>query len=257
MLKRISTWIIVVLSFTIAGFLFIVVRAKESGDIPQIRYHASKSLSLCSWPEVSKMHNADLINQFPYDLYLDSADYWNINDIKKDISCLDQHFDSSQNRVTISTALTNKLVPRLRNYFDSYKPDSLIVLLQWAEKFKSYAELEPINQLLYESIYDFWMDTLSNRITFFSNEKPSRKFDFKFRYLRTRCVEQRVSPSEKTSSEEKVFDNFIYSRWGHLFNASWNQTSLTQKVIFFLFIGLTICSYIVFIIWGIKKIRKK
>ena len=244
-MRKISIWIIIILLLPLIFIVWKIVKADTNDNIPQQRKYSNKSVNICDWGMIRDIAQDSLLENFPYDKYLDSSNYWSIQPIKENLSCLDTLFESniSLNRETLSNAFTRKLAPRFNSYLSTYQPDSLLLLIQWAEKFKYYAEIDPDNDLFYESIYGYWMDTISNKLTRYTIEKPSRKYDFKFKYIRTRCVEQRFSPATKITSSEKAFNNFIYSKWGHLINASWNQTSVMQKIIFVFLIILTLFGY--------------
>ena len=187
---------------------------------------------------------AQLSQIFPYELYLKSGNYKSIKVIKDDLIQLDSIFPKSQNKRILSAVLTNQLSKRLNPYFESYQPDSLLQMLQWAEKFVYYADIDPTNDVFYQSIYQYWLDTISNTLHKFSYEKPSLKYDFKFEYLQTRLKEKGAVPDIKKTSFEKAIDNLIHNKWAHLINASWDQTSLFQKTVFLLLTVITFYGYI-------------
>jgi hypothetical protein len=234
-MKKVSTWIIVALTSLLLFFFWKIVETNTNDDIPQVREYSDRMIKICDWPLVDSINPDDLPNRFPYKEYLDSCNTWNILSIKNDLACLDTLFENkNNNRRTLSIALTSKLSPRFDKYLQKYQPDSLLVLLQWAEKFKTYAEADQDNKIFYESIYNYWTDTISHILSRTGTKTSSIKYNFKFKYLQTRCIEQRVSPAIKKTSFEKAYENLIYNKWGHLINASWNQTSVIQKIVFLL-----------------------
>lgn len=245
-MKKISTWIIFLLTIILAFIVSLIVRTNTSDDIPQQReYDNNSSFNLAKYFSLHPVVQGGLIDHFPYAAYLDSANFRSIKTISNDLQILDSvnAFDKRENQKTISRLLTTELGLRSTAYFNTYCPDSLLVLIQWAEKFQTYAEQDSDNKLLYHSIYHYWMDSIGHCLQKFLEEKPSRKYDFKFRYLRTRCKEQRISMGTKVTSTEKGINNLIYGKWGHFINASWNQTSLLQKIVFLLIVSFTLYGY--------------
>jgi len=239
--------LVVILFLVLFGFIIIkITKADTSDKMPQSRIYPLRYNSICDWPELATIKTDSLFFEFPYQKYNDSCNFWNVQSVKNDLNCLDSKFsfDSSMNRQVLSEALTSKLEKRVVAYFSGYQPDSLIVIIQWAEKYRNYAELEPQNELFYKSIYDYWMGKVASTVTAYASEIPSRKYNFKFKYLLNRCVEQRYSPGTKVTSGEKAFNNLIYNNWGHLINASWNQTSVLQKIVFFTFFVFTLIGYL-------------
>lgn len=222
--------------------------AKTEQGIPQQEKPSDRRIDLCSWKEIRSLNDSQILEHFPYQKYVEQSNFWSIASIKQDIICLDTIFrDKGRNRQTISFALTRNLATRLSPYLKNYHPDSLLILLQWAEKFKVYPEIDEENKILYLSIYDYWMDTIGHRLSELSIERPSRNHDFLFRYLFARCAEQRVSPAVKFTSTEKVINNIIYNKWGHFLNATWNQTSFLQKMVLFIFLFATFFGYVLII----------
>ena len=212
-----------------------ILKADTNDDIPQLRKYSNQGVEICSWAKVVGISPDSVKENFPYREYTDSCNFWNITAIRKDLSCLDGLFkEPSSNREALSIALTSELSPKLKDYLSVYQPDSLLILVQWVEKFKNYAELDPDNNIFYESIYEYWMDKISNELSIITVKNPSIKYNFKFKYLQTRCVEQRFSPGVKKTSSEKAIENLVYNKWGHLINASWHQSTVLQKFLFFL-----------------------
>ncbi len=131
----------------------------------------------------------------------------------------------------LATTLTDSLQKRLANVYNKYQPDSLIYLMQWAERFQYYAEIDNKNKILFKVVYDYWMNFISDKLTGFSKETPSLKYAFKFKFLVAKCSERKYNIGLKVTATEKVIDNLVRSKWGHLFDASWNQASLLQKIL--------------------------
>lgn len=241
MKKKILLWLPLIILGVV--LLFFIVRTDHSNYVPQQRSLPTKS-SFNLKLRIKKSDSTDLLNLFPYDIYLDSADRWNIGSIKNDLKVLDDAYnDSSMNRQVLSIALTSKLFSRIDNYLNKYNPDTLIYLIQWAEKFQDYALIEPENDLFYNSICSYWLSSLSNKIHFYSTQNNSIKYDFKFKYIVARLTELSSNPGIGVTKFEKVIDNVVSNKWSHLIESSWNQTSLLQKLAFFMIVFITIYGY--------------
>jgi hypothetical protein len=108
--------------------------------------------------------------------------------------------------------------------------------MQWAEKFQYYAEVDNQNKILFKVVYDYWLNFISDKLTNYSKENSDIKCEFKFKFLVAKCSERKYNIGVKVTSTEKVIDNLVRSKWGHLFDASWNQATLLQKIILLLFV---------------------
>jgi hypothetical protein len=226
-------------SLLLAVLFFKIVNADPSANIPQLEIVTDASaFDLAT--HIPNGAGYDVYKQFPYTAYLDSANIRNIRAIKRDLSILDTlTHDPGSNRRTLSHALTEIRGGRLEYKFSEYQPDSLLVLIQWAEQFQYYAQFDQDNDIFYQSIYTYWLGFATNKLAVFSRQDPSLRHDFKFKYLVARCNEKKFSTPVKVSSFEKVLDNILYSNWGHLIHASWNQSSWLLKTGMLLFFLVT------------------
>jgi len=198
-------------------------------------------------PYLVGIPDSSVSEKFPYRKYIKYGNYENILIIKRDLSVLDNLYPNNQmnNQRILSNTLTDSLFKEKKALFTQYAPDTLIYQMQWAQKFKSYGELEPDYAPLFNSIYDFWMNRIANSLGNYSNDAPKIKYDFKYRFLKAKCEEQRYPVSSKVTSAEKVFYNLIKgdkASLQHLVIASWNQATKTQVVIFILVALFTIFS---------------
>ena len=72
---------------------------------------------------------------------------------------------------------------------------------------------------------------ISKNLSEYSENNVNAKFNFEYRYLTAKCNEKRYNVSVKVSPLEKVIQNILGNSWAHLFEASWNQASVLQKII--------------------------
>jgi len=197
---------------------------------------------------IKGVNKDSITSQFPYEEYLKSVNYQEAKSIQKDLLILDSLVgDKMVVRGLISAVLTDSLYNRNFSKVDNANLDSLNYRLQWAEKFKFYGEADPLseNQLLFQSIYDFWLSKISKKLSEYSENNEKAKFNFQYRYLTAKCNEKRYNVSVKVSSLEKVIQNTLGSNWAHLFEASWNQASVLQKIIVAFLFLTTLLFYIV------------
>lgn len=242
--------VLAILSFT--GYT--IVRVDDSAYIPPYKeIDPTDTFSLRTY--ILSISADSLANKFPYGKYLDYANYDNIITIKKDLNTLNTLFtgDSSLNQQILSDALTDSLMNRLSVKYDNYKADSLIYLLQWAERFKNYAEVDPLNEPLFNAIYIYWMGFISNKLSNYSSENNKIRFDFKYRFLVAKCNEKHSYVNVRVTSIDKFFYNLLGNQWTHLFKASWNQATTLQKIVTAVIFIFTLISYALFFRFLFKK----
>src|SRR5207244_2242716 len=115
---------------------------------------------------------------------------------------------------TLSEALTTKkFYSGFEKSLQNYNPDTLLLLIQWAEKFQNYAEIESDNYFLYDAIYGFWLSKISNKIAFYSTQDNSIKYDFKYQFIVARCNEKHFSVAVSVTPVEKIIDNIVSKKW--------------------------------------------
>ena len=152
-------WISLIILFIIIYFLALVTRVNYSEDIPiekKIPYTAA--FNLFRHLKISDHNN--LRDSFPYEIYLDSANLNDVLSISLDLAIMDTFNPGNEmlNQEVLSIALTEKLENRIKSKFHEYNPDSLIRILQWAEKFNAYAEIDPARATLFGVIYNHWLN---------------------------------------------------------------------------------------------------
>ncbi len=196
---------------------------------------------------------------FPYEKYIQSARYLDIHAIKNDLSALDAIYPSNKsngaNIEALYYSMADSLLPKKQQLFQEYNSDTLIRLLQWAEGMKYIALYEPDHALLYNSVGDFWINFISQQLSAQSEKNSKAKYDFKYRFLKGKLLELSYTFSTKVGSFNKFVYNIASNNWAHLFDATWNQTSVLQKLIFII-LGLgTIFCYVVTIAHFLSKFK--
>jgi hypothetical protein len=229
--------------FILLFFLVAILTTRTDNNVIQEKDCVVKppyNLSLA----LKNISAAGLTDSFPYKAYLDSANICDIISVKKDLNTLDSLYkDLNISRRTLSNTLTLELYKRSEDKLKKYDPDYLLSMLQWSEKFKAYAQVEPENYDLFISVYDYWFTQISDKLVDYSKIDNSCKYEFKYKYLVARCNEKKHSVGLEVTKTEKFLQNLIDNKWDHLMNASWTQSSKLQKILFFAIIIFTLYAY--------------
>ncbi len=229
-------WLLTAMSILITAFMILVIKIDYSSDIPVEKPIQAKA-NFNLYPHLMEIDLQQLKTSFPYAIYLDSANLHDINAIRNNLAALDSmnHDNRMLNQEVLSIALTEKLEERIKSSFTSYNPDSLIQIIQWAEKFNSYSEIDQPNAILFQVVYSHWFNFVSNRLQTYYDKEYSIKYNYKFKYLSDRLKEKQFSTPIKGTYLEKTISNLIQKKWSYLFNKFWHATTpLFKLVILFL-----------------------
>lgn len=183
--------------------------------------------------------NTTIEKAFPYDKYISSDNWKKINSVRNDLIFLDSiNKDPYGNMSVVSIVLTNKM-----QVWDTENLDSLNLLLNWVERFN----IEPISSdkydILYKSVYGYWLSFISQKLDKINQDDYSIQFNYRFKYLRMRCCEQKFGCGDRNNLFTKAVLNFIESDWGHLISRFWIGTSFLFKAICFFLVVLTLYGY--------------
>lgn len=173
-----------------------------------------------------------LLDDFPYDAYLASGRYCSLSAIKSDLEALDSlnPTETRLNQDILAITLTEKLEEEIAESFLQFNPDSMIQLLQWANQFNIYKELDSTHGDLFEMIYFHWLNFISNKLGGYYQEDSSIKYDYKFKYLVSTCKSKQFSPPIGNTNLEKVVNYMIDKQYSYLFFRFWNNTGLLFKI---------------------------
>lgn len=142
------------------------------------------------------------------------------------------------NQEYISVVWTTELQKKIDSKFTQYNPDSIIMLIQWAEKFKTYGEVDQNKSTLCNVIYTHWLNYCVNKMNQYYEENSGIKNDYKFKYIVSRCSEQQYYIAIGNTHLEKVIENITKANFSYLFNRFWIGSSVFIKTIVFGFIAL-------------------
>jgi hypothetical protein len=160
---------------------------------------------------------------------------------------------SSMGGDIIYKSLTEELEKKLKPTLTSFNADTLIWLVQWAERFKYYAEVDQANASLFQPLNDHWMNFIANHLNNLYKNDESIKYDYKFRYLMSRCAENKYNIDIGNSKKEKFVYNIIDQQWSYILNRFIIGTSLLFKICIIIILSITLYGYFCII----KKILKK
>ncbi|MFM9948946.1 MAG: hypothetical protein ACKV1O_13485 [Saprospiraceae bacterium] len=248
--KLIFLWLGVLVTFVVF-IACIVITTDYTSTVPQERpcvpkpsFHLDQRFATIDATKIREL--------FPYQIYLDSADWCDVNAIVRDLHLLDSiNKDStSLNREILVKALTEELENQVAGSFVGYHPDSLILLLQWAVRFNNYQELDKDNSKVFRVIYRHWFNFVSNKLGDYAKDNPEIKYDFKFKYLVGICHAKKFSPPIGSSMGEKIVNYFIEKNYSYLFNRFWNATGILFKVVVVL--GL---AFLIYAFWCVIKVH--
>ncbi len=193
----------------------------------------------------------NLTKTFPYNVYLDSANIFNIKNVLNDLALLDEFTqDSALNRDLFTRLLTEKLGDKIGNSLILYNPDSLIYLLQWADGFYHFQKIDSTNERFYRRVNRYWFNFISNKLGQFAETDPSIKYNVKFKYMVELCRARMFYPPIGNSNTEKVLNYFIEGKYSYLFQRLWFGTDIFFKLI--ILFGLGFCFYSLYCIYKIN-----
>jgi hypothetical protein len=210
-----------------------IATADYNADIPlEQRCWSNQRFELAR--SLAGIDPADLRQQFPCEIYLDSADWCSAEGIQADLRTLDAIRPDSalENRELLFNALTSGLEKRWEQKFSAYQPDTLISLAQWASRFYDYQEAVDENDArVFRIVSRHWFIKLSNVLSQIAEVDASVKYSFKFRYLVAVCQTKGFSPPISNSKLEKTVVYFIDQKYSYLFHRFWNSTDWKFKAI--------------------------
>jgi hypothetical protein len=251
-MKKISL-IFNILTIIILGyFAYNITKANDDNYMPSIsKEKLPRNFDLRN--NIKDLDETNIENNFPYVEYVSSQDFLNYTYFKQDLDEIKSKTkNDSKAQEILYKALTDTLDKFKHEQFTA-NLDSMIYLFQWADKYRVYSDIDTTNAILYSAIHEFWITKISDKLKQLSKDNSTILTNFKFKFLVAKCDEIKYNTPLKISSTTKVVNYFIQKKWAHLFQASWNQASKLQISILFLFLTITIFSYIILIKYFLKS----
>lgn len=249
-LGKIVSVSIILIFFVSIFYIFYAAKAANYNNKIPIERTCTKLDSKLDFETV--LENLDLSKPkevFPYNAYLESENYCGAEAIKHSLESLNKVNPNQENtnRAILIHALTEKLEAKIATRFQEFNADSLIILLQWIDDFKTYEKIDTKNGALYGIVYEHWMGFIANRLGVYYENNPSIKFNFKYKYLQSVCQSKKFALAVGMSNSEKVTKYLLNQEYCYLFNRFWNGTGISVKLIFALlfsfFIYMLYCTY--------------
>jgi len=251
-MKKISL-IFNILTIIILGyFAYNITKANDDNYMPSIsKEKLPRNFDLRN--NIKDLDETNIENNFPYVEYVSSQDFLNYTYFKQDLDEIKSKTkNDSKAQEILYKALTDTL-DKFKHEQYTANLDSMIYLFQWADKYRVYSDIDTTNAILYSAIHEFWITKISDKLAQLSKDNSTLLTNFKFKFLVAKCDEIKYNTPLKISSTTKVVNYFIQKKWAHLFQASWNQASKLQISILFLFLTITIFSYIILIKYFLKS----
>ena len=180
-------------------------------------------------------------NNFPYNDYIKSRDFYNQKTLNNDLEILKGKTKSDfESNSILVRALTKELYPKIW----STDLDTINQIMVWVDQlsFKESDIEEPV------SLY--WYNQFSSHLSNLAKQNPKLKYGFKYRYLAQQCNEKLVLVNAGNSNFEKVILNLIDQNWSYLFNRFWFSTSVLFKTILL----VALIPLLVLLTFGVKYI---
>jgi len=257
--KKISLFLALILVIFVGCILFMFTKHDDNISLPTSKdlYEISTVDTFNIKRLLSDSNNVDLTTSFPYKTYVDEANYENVKMIKRDIAIMESVLknDPMVAQKILSLALTDSLLPKIKNQFAVYHPDTLAAFMQWVESFKYYAQYDEAYEPFYSSVYSYWVTYIANKLDEYSKSDANIKYQFKYRFVAGKCKENKFNVSPTASEIEKIVNNVVESKWAYLYKRLWSA-SLIQKIAFLCLGIFTLIAYIITIIFVIKKFKK-
>ena len=233
-------------------FAYKITKANEDKYMPTIiKGKLLRNFDLRN--SIKELDETNIEKNFPYVEYVSSQDFLNYTYFKQDLDEIKSKTkNDSKAQEILYKALTDTL-DKFKHEQYTANLDSMIYLFQWADKYRVYSDIDTTNAILYSAIHEFWITKISDKLAQLSKDNSTILTNFKFKFLVAKCDEIKYNTPLKISSTTKVVNYFIQKKWAHLFQASWNQASKLQISILFLFLTITIFSYITLIKYFLKS----
>lgn len=241
--------IVVIVLLTTSLLILKLSRIDQSSNIP-LTENNNNQISIEKY--VNKNDSLIIQNKFPYSEIIKSNCLGNYSEINKIANYLYLISDSFTIQNIVYNTLTDTLLKYKYNNNLNIPLDSMISLYQWVVGLNYMSKIDLNNQLIYQGAFLYWNGKISTYLNNYSKENTSNRNKFKFKYLVAKVEENGGSVSVKQTSTDKFVNNLIESNYAHLISATWNQTSIIQKIIITILTIITIYTYF----YTIKKMIK-
>jgi hypothetical protein len=244
--KSATLWLIVTtaLIYIIVSLYWILTSSKYTQPFTEVRLSAANEC-----PDIIGMAAGiakdEIKTEFPYGRYISSTDLDDLTCLAGQLQILDSILVGYQglSQEVILIALTDSMQSRLSLGFNSYRPDTALSVLNWADKVSARAMTDSQYGDLLSAVSDYWFNHIAVRLSLLQKEQKDIKVDFRYRYLAQRLSERGYLVNTSDSKLEKFKESLVSGKWQHLISATWNDSNVIMRIsyvllAFLLFMGL-------------------
>jgi hypothetical protein len=177
-----------------------------------------------------------------------------------------KNFLDSQDKITNNPSENEQF---LMNYISNLYPnevifgkdpsnvdyDTLQYFVEFSNLYWSAADLLPERKVLFRTIASSFTNKIAKSLIYFENKNKSIMYNNKFRFMSDYCNLKSVTVNIKLDSYSKFFLHFSNQRWAHILNATWDQSSLTLKLLISLILMISAVSYVIMVKHLILKVK--
>ena len=239
MLALLSAFNLIVVS----AFIFIVGEAGFDDEMPKIQSFTPTSFDLNY--HLIRIDSGSCQENFPYQIYADSANSYELSTLVQDLSTIESRCgNSEQSMRLVHGSLTDTMYESLIDSNAKINVDEVMLMLDWADRFKYYAIADQSHDKMHRAIHTYWMEVIVDWLEDSYEEDYFVKYSYKFNFIRDRCEQSNYKPSIGSDTTiEKILDNLVLGKWGYLINRFWIRTGALFKIAVFVLGLLTFYAY--------------
>jgi hypothetical protein len=255
-----TLWLIVTaaLIYLIVSLYWILTSSKYTLPFNEVKLSAAKQCADIIGMATG-IEKAEIKNEFPYGRYITSTDLEDLTCIVGQLKTLDALLVDHEglSPEVMLTALTDSMQSRLSLGFNTYTPDTVLSVLNWAEKVSDRAMSDPRYGDLLSAVSDYWFNHIAVRLSLLQNGQKDIKVDFRYRYLAQRLSERGYLVNTSDSKLEKFKKSLVSGKWQHLVSATWNDSNFIMRISYILIAILLFMGLDSLYIFIKKKLTRK
>ena len=227
----------------VSAFIFIVGEAGFDNDMPKVQSITPTSFDLNY--HLARIDSGSCQENFPRQIYADSANTYELWAIVQDLSTIESRCGKSvQPMRLVHSSLTETMYESMVVGNAKLGVDDVMLLLDWADRFKYYAITDQPHDKMHRAIHTYWMEVIVDWLEDSYKQDYFVKYSYKFNFIRDRCEQSNYKPSiGSDTTVEKILDNLILGKWGYLINRFWIGTGILFKMCVLVLVLLTFYAY--------------
>lgn len=195
--------------------------------------------------------NADFLNDFPFEHYLDSFSLINIKELEQQRLYLNSI--GIEGDVFVRKIAEN-YAKRIRLNFEEF--DSVKYHLMLADIWQQSEFFLPDSVKIYQRWSDLWFNTIADSISVLLENETINKNQFYVLYVLEKLKERQYIPNIPANNTEKLFNYIIEGKFGYI----WYKCLTTYRNAFVVFCIVVLFFAVTYIWFGISffhSLRKK